>query len=205
MKIFALAGRFLVVPLVLLAADAPAYASSAAVAPATPKVSAPAGQPTATGDDTWTALARSAWIVEGNPKARHVVYVFTDTECKYCRQLWQAMQPYLAGGKLQSRHVMVAVIAKDSAGRAAAVMAARHPSVALKSNENSTLPRLAPELAIARSTLKKLDDNAQLMHRLGVQGTPAIAYQDASGKTSVVQGIPPADVLAQIFGPVATR
>lgn len=204
MKKMILAARLLVVPLVAMAASAPAFAAPAGKSPMTSATTHP-GMPLAAGDDAWMALNKSAWIGEGNPKATHVVYVFTDTECKYCRKLWHDMQPYLTKGKLQSRHVMVNVIAEDSTGRGAAVMDASHPATALKNNEISTLPRLSPELAIPRSTLKKLDDNVQLMHQLGGQGTPAIAYQDATGKTVVVQGVPPADVLAEIFGPVTAK
>lgn len=183
-------------------ASTSASASASSAVPAAP-ATAHAAIPVPVGDDAWIALGKSTWIVEGNPKAGHIVYVFSDTECKYCRALWVAMQPYLAKGKLQSRHVMVAVISKDSAGRGAAVMDAAHPSTALRDNENSKLPRLVPELAIPRSTLKDLDDNAQLMHRLGAEGTPTLVYQDDAGKTTIVQGVPPADVLAKIFGPAS--
>jgi thiol:disulfide interchange protein DsbG len=205
MNKIALASRMLIAPLFAVAASAPAFAVATAAGPiasataAHPKAQSPAG------DEVWSALDKSAWIVEGNPKATQVVYIFTDTECKYCRQLWHDMQPYLAKGKLQSRHVMVAVISDDSAGRGAAVMDSAHPAAALKDNENSKLPRLAPELAIPRSTLKDLDDNAQLMHRLGAQGTPVIVYQDDTGKSIVLQGIPPAEMLAKIFGPAKAK
>lgn len=199
-----LASRLLVVPLAVFAFATSVFATSTSMAQASSAASHVTARPAAN-DDVWVALGTSAWIAEGNRKATHVVYVFTDTECKYCRQLWQAMQPYLAKGKLQSRHVMVAIIAKDSLGRGAAVMDAAHPEAALKDNENSKSPRLALELAIPRSTLKNLDDNTQLMHRLGIQGTPAIVFQDDSGKSTVVQGVPPADVLAKILRPVSTK
>ena len=199
-----LAMRLLAAPLLAFAASASALAFTPDAVPRKP-AAAHAAAAVPAGDEAWTALGKSAWIAEGNPKARRIVYVFTDTECKYCRQLWLGMQPYLVKGKLQSRHVMVAVIAKDSAGRGAAVMDAANPSIALKDNENSKSPRLAPELAIPRSTLKDFDDNAQLMHRLGAEGTPTMVYQDDAGKTTVVQGVPPADVLDKIFGPSAAR
>lgn len=204
MKKLLLMTRLAGLPFAMLTAGIPVFAAAADKAPMTSTAPQPAAK-AATGDDAWTALGQSSWIVAGNPKAAHVVYVFTDTECKYCRQLWKSMQPYLAAGKLQSRHVIVNVISEESTGRGAAVLDARHPTSALENNENSKLPRLSPELAIPRSTLKELDDNVQLMHRLGGEGTPAIAYQDDSGKTLVVQGIPPADVLAKIFGPVTAR
>ncbi|WP_458071921.1 thiol:disulfide interchange protein DsbG [Rhodanobacter sp. BL-MT-08] len=161
--------------------------------------------PTSSVDPSWAALDKSTWIVEGNPRARHIVYVFTDTECKYCRKLWQAMQPFLKTGQLQTRHVMVAVIAEDSAGRGAAMLDAAHPAAALKANEDSREPRLAPESPIPRATLTKLAHNETLMHTLGAQGTPAIVYLDHDGNVKMAQGVPPPDVMAQIFGNAAAH
>lgn len=47
---------------------------------------------------TWESLQNSHWVVEGNPKAKRIVYVFTDPNCPYCEKFRQAAQPYL--GKL---------------------------------------------------------------------------------------------------------
>src|SRR5690606_19854540 len=75
-------------------------------------------------EKTWAQLGMAAWIAEGATQPKRIVYVFTDTECPYCHKLWEASQPHLARSDVQVRHVMVAVIARESAGRAAALLTA---------------------------------------------------------------------------------
>lgn len=150
---------------------------------------------------TWNSLEKSTWIAEGSPKASRIVYVFNDTECPYCHHLWAAIQPKLAKGDVQVRYVMVAVIAPKSEPRAAAVLDASDPAATLRQHEqhfgNSPVQPLAK---VSAATAKKLDDNAALMDRLGVTGTPAVIYKDADGKIRMADGMPPPDMLDAIFG-----
>ena len=150
---------------------------------------------------TWASLEKSTWIAEGSPRASRIVYVFNDTECPYCHRLWAAIQPKLASGEVQVRYVMVAVIAPKSEPRAAAVLDAADPAATLREHEqhfgNSPVQPLAK---VSAATAKKLEDNATLMDTLGITGTPAVVYKDASGAIRMADGMPPPEMLDAIFG-----
>jgi thiol:disulfide interchange protein DsbG len=149
---------------------------------------------------TWTELGKASWIAEGSSKPKRIVYVFTDTECPYCHKLWLATQPLLAGGDVQVRHVMVAVIAPQSLPRAAAILDAPDPKAALHQHENtfghSTVKPLA---SVPAATEKRIAANIALMEKLGIQGTPATVYKDASGKIRIAPGMLPDNRLKPIF------
>ncbi len=150
---------------------------------------------------TWTELGNAHWIAEGASKPKRIVYVFTDTECPYCHKLWLATQPLLAGGDVQVRHILVAVIAPQSLNRAAAILEAPDPKAALHRHENtfghSTLQPLAN---VSAATEKRIAANIALMEKLGIHGTPATVYKDASGKIRMATGVPPDARLKTIFG-----
>ncbi len=151
---------------------------------------------------TWKALEKSTWIPEGASKPKRIVYVFDDTECPYCHRLWERVQPMLAGGDVQVRYIMVAVIRPESLGRAAAVLSATDPSAVLRTHEahfgNSPIK---PLTKIPASVRAKIEANNALMARLGATGTPAIVYRDGKGAIRMVDGMPsdPAQIRA-IFG-----
>ncbi|MEO9079231.1 MAG: thiol:disulfide interchange protein DsbG, partial [Rhodanobacter sp.] len=149
---------------------------------------------------TWTDLSKASWIAEGAIKPKRIVYVFTDTECPYCHKLWLATQPLLAGGDVQVRHIMVAVIAPQSLNRAAAILDAADPKAALHQHENtfghSTVTPLA---TVSAATEKRIAANGALMDKLGIQGTPATVYKDASNKIRIAPGMLPDKRLKSIF------
>ncbi len=151
---------------------------------------------------TWKALADSTWIAEGARNPERIVYVFSDTECPYCHQLWQETQPLLADSHVQVRYVLVAVIRPESLGRAAAILADPNPSVQLRRHEDDYgHSPMTPMSQVPTGLKARLAANAALMNRLGATGTPAIVYRDAAGKLQLVAGLPsdPAQ-LKTIFG-----
>lgn len=148
----------------------------------------------------WKRLGSSTWVAEGAAKPERVVYVFTDTECSFCHQLWIAIQPWLHRGNTQVRDVIVAVIAPESLRRGAAVLAARDPASTWRVHE----------AAFGRSPIKPLDSvdpklrasieaNRKLMARFGAFGTPAIVYRDGSGRIRMVLGLPDQTTMQAIF------
>lgn len=153
------------------------------------------------GANTWKALQQSTWIAEGTKKPERVIYVFTDSECPYCHKLWLATQPYLKQGKIQIRNVMVAVIKPQSIGRGAAILSAKDPVATLRRHEesfgHSSVKVLSP---VPKALADKLGDNGDLMHQLGVVGTPAVVYRDRAGHVKIAPGLPPADAMDAIFG-----
>jgi thiol:disulfide interchange protein DsbG len=150
---------------------------------------------------TWADLGKAGWIAEGAIKPKRIVYVFTDTECPYCHKLWLATQPLLAGGDVQVRHVMVAVIAPQSLNRAAAILDAPDPKAALHQHESTFGHSTVQPLAnVSTATEKRIEANSALMDKVGVQGTPATVYKDASGKIRMAVGMLPTDRIEAIFG-----
>lgn len=142
--------------------------------------------------DAWQRLQRAAWVSQGAKHPRHLVYVITDANCPFCHDLWLALQPLYAH-QLQVRYVMVGILASDSPGKAAAILEAPDPSLALDRNEKrwARLPDdlgggIPPVRKPGPATLAALESNERLMHDLGVQGTPALIYRDADHLMHVI-------------------
>lgn len=150
---------------------------------------------------TWQRLSEASWIAEGAKDPKRIVYVFTDTECPYCHHLWKATQPLLADGDVQVRHIMVAVIAPQSPGRAAALLDSPDPTATLHQHENAFgHSPVVPLKDVPVATLKRIQANNLLMQDLGIEGTPGIVYKDAEGKIRMVVGMQPPDEVKSIFG-----
>jgi thiol:disulfide interchange protein DsbG len=151
----------------------------------------PVAAPTATA--LWQRLERAAWVMQGAKPGAHLIYVITDADCPYCHDLWLSLQPLYASG-LQVRYVMVGIVSRDSPGKAAAILEAPNPSVALDQNEKNWA-RLADDLGGGMPALRKpksttlaaLSSNAKLMSDLGIEGTPALIYRSADHAVHVVQ------------------
>jgi thiol:disulfide interchange protein DsbG len=161
---------------------------------ATPSLAAgPVAAPAATA--LWQRLERAAWIMQGAKPPAHLIYVITDADCPYCHELWLSLQPFYASG-LQVRYVMVGIVSRDSPGKAAAILEAPNPSLALDQNEKNWA-RLADDLgggipALRRpksTTLAALSSNEKLMSDLGVEGTPALIYRSADHSMHVAQSV----------------
>ena len=77
------------------------------------------------------------WIADGRDDAPRKVYVFMDANCKYCTKFWSDARPWVNAGKVQLRHVMVAVIAPTSPGKAATLLADPDPAKRLSAFEQA--------------------------------------------------------------------
>jgi thiol:disulfide interchange protein DsbG len=145
---------------------------------------------------SWQALERAAAVTQGAPRPEHLLYVITDADCPYCHDLWLELQPFYVRG-LQVRYVMVGVISPESVGKAAAILEARSPSLALDENEKRWAQRpddlgggIAPLRKPRAATTQALRLNEQLMRELGVPGTPALIFRDAGHALHVVRSAP---------------
>lgn len=154
-------------------------------------------------DKFWDRLEKSAWVSETaktGAKPKKVIYVFKDANCGFCHQAWSSFQPYIDKG-LEVRWVMVAILGRDSANKAAALLTAKNSHEALtqlhaewgKPSSLSATP-VTPEIKA------KLDANAKLMMDMGIGGTPNTLYKDAAGKVRMVEGAPRPHVLPTITG-----
>lgn len=143
----------------------------------------------------WSALEKAAWVQEGAPTAKRVVYVFTDPNCPFCNRLWSAMNPY-AGKDIQIRHIMVGILTPTSLPKAATILADPSPAKALEKHERSYAQGgIAALKAVPGKAKGEVEANNRLMASLGVAATPAVFFKDAQGKVRRVVGLPKQDLL----------
>ncbi|MCL4117055.1 UNVERIFIED_CONTAM: hypothetical protein GTU68_062081 [Idotea baltica] len=152
------------------------------------------------GQEMWASLEKSTWIADGKSTAKHIVYVFTDPHCPYCTAFWKSAGPWVDSGKVQLRHILVGILRPDSAGKAAALLAAKNPKQALHDYEESnSKDDFKPLSEIPKDLEKKLADNVALMTKLGSQATPAIFYMDDHNRLQHYQGAPTKKQLINIM------
>lgn len=151
---------------------------------------------------TWKQLENSTWIADGSKKAPRVIYTLTDPNCPYCNKFWNDARPWIKSGKVQLRHVMVAILMDSSAGKAAALLSAKDPQAALTRHEQQHAKGgVKPLSQVSEKIRTQLDANQKLMQQLGASATPTIFYKDASGNLQKMQGAPSAEMLSAIMGP----
>ena len=150
----------------------------------------------------WKQLEKSTWIADGSNNAPRVIYTFTDPNCPYCNKFWNDARPWVKAGKVQLRHVIVAILTDTSAGKAAALLSAKDPQAALTQHEKEHASGgVKPLSRISVKVRAQLDANQTLMQQLGASATPTILYKDASGNLQKIQGAPSAEMLTTILGP----
>jgi thiol:disulfide interchange protein DsbG len=174
---------------------------------------APAAQPAASlvrqdaAPVTWDALEHTRWIADGRDDAPRKVYVFMDANCKYCTKFWSDARPWVRGGKVQLRHILVAVIAPTSGGKAATLMLDPDPARRFASFEEAHAfgvvrmlaggthhsledPNLPPMETVPADVGRALAQHDRLMSALGLRGTPGIVYRGLDGQLVTRPGIP---------------
>ncbi len=154
------------------------------------------------GQKAWASVEGSHWIAEGKADAPRIVYSFSDPNCPYCNQFWQAAQPWVESGKVQIRHILVGVIREDSAGKAASILSATSPQQALLENErNYAKGGIKPLSTVPAEVQAKLRANEMTMLELGFQGTPGMVFKDADGSVQMRSGMPQGADLETVLGP----
>lgn len=149
----------------------------------------------------WNQLETSHWILDGSPKAKRIVYTFTDPNCPYCKKFWQSARPWVDSGQVQIRHILVGILRADSQQKAAAILAADKPSVALAEHQvGNPLAKLKPLPEHSAEIRNKLTENHQIMMLMGVSATAATFYQDETGVVHKQMGLPPESMMTQILG-----
>ena len=154
--------------------------------------------------EMWQQLESSTWIADGVAKAPRIIYMFSDPNCPYCNMFWKQARPWIEAGDVQLRHVMVGMLRPDSAGKSAALLAAKNPEAALNEHEAAgKASALKPIERISSEVNKKLEANLALMGDMGASATPAIYYLDDEGRLQQHQGAPRPDALNRIMGPLS--
>lgn len=153
-------------------------------------------------EQTWSALGNSTWVGDGSADAKRVVYMFTDPNCPFCHKFWEQARPWVDGGLVQIRHILVAVLSETSAGKAAAILASADPEKAMHEHESAGANKGIQPLATIPSKLAAtLESNNRLMTDLQIEGTPGIFYFDGDGELQIQRGAPLDEHLEEILGP----
>ena len=187
-------------------------------APAAEQWSAGAAQAQPGARPGWDDLEHSHWIADGRDDAPRKIYVFMDANCKFCTKFWSDARPWVDSGKVQLRHVMVAVIAPSSAGKAAAIMADPDPAKRLFTYEQTHAfgvvrmmaggphhgfddPNLQPLATIPQPVGRLLADHDRMMQAFGIQGTPGVVFRESDGQLVARPGLSPTE-LRRVLGPL---
>ncbi len=120
------------------------------------------------------SVATDSMIVFPASKEKHVITVFTDIDCGYCRKLHDQIDAYNASG-ITVRYLSFPRSGPDSEGyhKAVSVWCAEDRNVAMtkaKSGENTGTKKCD----------NPVKDHLDLGVQLGVNGTPAIILEDGS-------------------------
>lgn len=151
---------------------------------------------------TWQLLENSTWIADGSDDADRILYMFTDPNCPFCHKFWTQARPWVEAGRVQIRHIPVALLADTSAGKAAAWLVADDPSKALNEHETAgPQAGIEPLTDIPEAIAVQLDDNQELMDTLKIEGTPGIFYFDSDNLLQIQRGAPLDNNLPDILGP----
>jgi thiol:disulfide interchange protein DsbG len=153
-------------------------------------------------EKVWKLLEGSSWIADGAKNAPRVIYTFTDPNCPYCNKFWKDARPWVKAGKVQVRHVIVAILGPTSPGKAAALLSAQDPQAALTQHEQQHgSGGIKPLAQVSLKVRAQLDANQMLMQQLGFSATPTTLYKDGDGNLKNMQGAPSAEMLGRILGP----
>lgn len=133
------------------------------------------------------------------------IFVFADPNCIFCHQFWQETRDWVKAGKLRIHWVMVGFLKESSAGKAAAMMAAKDGANAIaqdemrfdKEQEEGAIKPLDP---IPDDLKKALSRHSKMMAELGFSGTPSILFRDQAGIWQGKMGVPKKDDLPNALG-----
>lgn len=146
-------------------------------------------------------LEQATWVRDGKKDAPRVIYTFSDPNCPYCHKFWEAARPWVDAGTVQLRHLVVAVIRPDSAAKAAAILGAKDPTVALIQNEHAfSNGGIKPASSVSPAIRTTLNNNEQLMMNLGFRGTPGIVAMGSDGLLEKINGLPQQGALVKLMG-----
>lgn len=134
-------------------------------------------------------LSENDMIIYKPKKVKHVVTVFTDIDCPYCRKLHNEMADYNKHG-IEIRYLAYprAGIGSESYNKAVAVWCAKDRKKAMDdAKKGVNVPAKTCDNPVAKEF--------QLGQELGINGTPALVFEDGQ----IFPGYAPADRLSAIL------
>lgn len=134
-------------------------------------------------------------IAEGPADAPRI-YAIIDPNCIFCYRFYHMAQPLIAAGRLQVRWVLVGFLESTSRARAAAILTAAQPRLALRIDEDRfdvahEHGGIAPAKTIAPAIAAILKSHLDAMSDIGGTGTPTLVFRKPDGHWSVEVGLPP--------------
>ncbi len=135
------------------------------------------------------SVSEDDMIIFKPEKVKHVITVFTDIDCGYCRKLHGEMDEYLAEG-IEVRYMMFprAGVGSGSYKKAVAVFCSEDRNAALTNAKNGKALDM-------KSCDNPVDKHMDLVRQLGARGTPFIVLED--GRTQ--PGYVPAKQLSRLL------
>ncbi len=135
-------------------------------------------------------------IIEGPARAPRI-YAIIDPNCSFCYRFYHMAEPLIAAGRMQVRWVLVGFLQATSEARAAAILTAKDPGAALRTDENlfdvaHEHGGIAPAAHITPAIAAVLKVHLDAMDDVGGTGTPTLLFRKPDGHWSVEVGLPPA-------------
>ena len=133
-------------------------------------------------------------IAEGAARTP-LLYAIIDPNCSFCYRFYHMAEPLIGAGRLQVRWVLVGFLERTSQARAAAILGAGNPALALRIDEDRfDVARehggIAPARQIAPDILRVLKTHLNAMSDLGSNGTPTLLYRARNGVWKTQVGLP---------------
>jgi thiol:disulfide interchange protein DsbG len=141
---------------------------------------APAPSKPATPAEAYALAATGHGFTVGAMMAANTAYVFFDTTCPHCAELWKASQPLL--NRLKIVWMPVALLRPQSGPQGATILGAPDPVAAMNENEASVLARgggISANTALPGEVLAKVKANTEIFKQLGADSVPLIVYRNA--------------------------
>ena len=138
----------------------------------------------------------------GVPMAANTVYVFFDTTCPHCAELWGSSKPLL--GKLKIVWMPIGLLRQTSGPQGATILAAADPAAAMAQNESALLERkggIPISGSLPDAVLAKIKANTDLFMKIGAESVPLIVFRNAkSGQYGQHAGAVDAATLSAMVG-----
>ncbi|WP_223669759.1 thiol:disulfide interchange protein DsbG [Kangiella shandongensis] len=149
----------------------------------------------------WKELEDSAWVADGSDDAPVIIYTFTDANCPYCHKFREAADPWIKAGKVQFRHILVAILRKSSMTKGATILGSDDPEAMMEMHhEEFAQGGIEINKAAVEKGQVRVQLNTNMMQRLGYGATPTSFFKNSEGKVKAIQGMPQGDVFEQMMG-----
>ncbi|MBE8215590.1 MAG: thioredoxin fold domain-containing protein [Endozoicomonadaceae bacterium] len=135
-------------------------------------------------------VSKENWFLIGSPSAPHQVYFIGEPNCTICHRLYLDLKPFIEQKKLAIRWIMVSFIDKTSLNKAAAILQAKDPVVALNELHNTEVFKPIPDNQITESTQQIIQNNLQIIANNTTISAPILFFIDHKQRPIRINGYP---------------